>query len=121
MNNNPADVERAFSAVRNNDSITLLKLIEDGSILVNSARGGSCNNSLLHEAASNGNKKISKILLRHGLDICTVNNMNESAAHFCYKFNYIELAEYLISKGLNDGIKSIDGGLTCYEYMIGKD
>jgi len=45
--------------------------------------------------------------LRYGAQINMFNIMGNTALHFCYEYNYIDLAEYLISKGANPNIKNL--------------
>lgn len=74
----------------------------------------SSGNTLLHIAAQNGNKRAAKCLLRRGIDINARNHRGNTAVHYCFAYGYVELGEYLISKGGDDLIKNVDG-LSCYE------
>jgi len=72
-------------------------------------------NTLLHIAVQNNNKRAVKLCLSAGFDINIQNrNTGDTALHYCFSFNYIILAEYLISKGANTDIKN-KKKLTPYE------
>lgn len=64
-------------------------------------------NTILIIAAQNGNKRIAKMALRYGAQINMFNVMGNTALHFCNEYNYIDLADYLISKGANPNIKNL--------------
>ena len=78
------------------------------------ARWGPDNNTMLLVCAQNGQKRIAKLLLRNFADTNAQNDKGDTAMHYCYKFNYKELGEYLKSKGADDSIRN-SKGQTCYE------
>ena len=71
-------------------------------------------NSLLHVAAQSGSKFMIKSLLRYGASLNVQNHRGNTALHFCFKYRYGELGEYLVQKGADDSIKNVDG-LLCRE------
>ena len=64
--------------------------------------------------AQNGNKKMAKLVLRHGADMNAQNNRGQAALHYCFAYGYHALGEYLVSKGCDPTIRNNDG-LTCYD------
>ena len=78
------------------------------------ARWGPDNNTMLLVCAQNGQKRIAKLLLRNFADMNAQNDKGDTAMHYCYKFNYKELGEYMKSKGADDSIRN-SKGQTCYE------
>lgn len=77
-------------------------------------------NTLLHVAAQNGNKRITKLCLRLGADINIQNFNGQTALHYAYNYGFVPLGEYLVSKGANDAIRNSQG-LTCYEGLSMQD
>ena len=71
-------------------------------------------NSLLLVACQNGNKRVTKLLLRRGAALNHRNHRGNSCLHFAYCFGFTELGEYLLSKGADDSLRNSEG-LTCYE------
>ena len=71
-------------------------------------------NTLLLVAAQNGNKRISKLLLRKGAKINAQNLRGNTVLHYTRAYKFSELFEYFLSKGADDSITNGDG-LTCYE------
>ena len=71
-------------------------------------------NTLLHLAVQQGNKRITKFLLRRGAKINVQNLQGNSLLHYAYCYNFEELAEYLKEKGCDDSLLNSEG-LTCYE------
>ncbi len=110
--------ERAASLCRNNNINQLEDLfaLDAFSIDEKDEHG----NALIHVAAQNGNKKILKILLRHGAQLNAKNSNGQTPLHYCFAYGYKELGEYLISKGADDSICNKDG-LTCYEGLVDRD
>ena len=75
-------------------------------------------NTLLHIAAQGGSKLMMKSILRNGSQLNLQNSRGNTALHFCFKYQYKELGEYLISKGADDSILNADG-LLCREMIPG--
>jgi ankyrin repeat protein len=93
-----------FSLARHSRAVELENLLLKG---VDPDSKDNNGNTILLVAAQNGNKRIAKLALRYGAQINMFNTMGNTALHFCYEYNYIELADYLISKGANLNIKNI--------------
>jgi hypothetical protein len=70
--------------------------------------------TLLHIVAQNGNKRLTKLCLRRGININAQTLTGQTALHYAFGFGFADLGEYLISKGADDSIRNSDG-LTCYE------
>ena len=66
-------------------------------------------NSLAIIGAQNGNKAIVKLALRYGGHINMTNILGNTALHYCSEFGYVELAEYLMSKGASTDITNMRG------------
>lgn len=71
-------------------------------------------NTLLHIAAQNGNKRIAKLCLRRGASINKQNLSGHSVLHYTHSYGFMDLFQYLMSKGADDSLRNADG-LTCYE------
>ncbi len=93
-----------FSLARHGRYIELESLFLNG---IDPDSKDNFGNTILIIAAQNGNKRIAKMALRYGAQINMFNIMGNTALHFCYEYNYIDLAEYLISKGANPNIKNL--------------
>merc|ERR1712046_5290 len=65
-------------------------------------------------AVEQGNKRITKFLMRRGAKINLQNLNGNTILHYAYEYNFEELAEYLKEKGADVGLLNADG-LTCYE------
>ena len=93
-----------FSLARHGRYIELESLFLNG---IDPDSKDNFGNTILIIAAQNGNKRIAKMALRYGAQINMFNIMGNTALHFCYEYNYIDLADYLISKGANPNIKNL--------------
>eukprot|EP01035_Chromulina_nebulosa_P018540 gene18540-24260_t len=104
---------KALSAAKSGDIATMENCLEENIDINLSDDNG---NTLFILAAQQGLKKMCKYLLRHGANINSQNLSGNTALHYCFSYNHIELAEYLKSKGADDSILNADG-LTCYESL----
>jgi len=77
-------------------------------------------NSLLHIVAQNGNKRMVKLCMRRGAALDLQNLTGQTPLHFAYGYGYVEVGDYLVSKGADDSIRNKDG-LTCYEGLGAKE
>ena len=66
-------------------------------------------NTPLIVAAQNNRKRISKMCVKAGVPLDAVNNMGNSALHYCYSYGYFELGEYLVSKGADPRVRNAEG------------
>ena len=66
-------------------------------------------NTLAIIGAQNGNKAIVKLALRYGGHLNMTNILGNTALHYCSEFGYVELAEYLMSKGASTDITNMRG------------
>ena len=66
-------------------------------------------NTPLIVAAQNNRKRISKMCVKAGVPLSAVNNMGNSALHYCYSYGYFELGEYLVSKGADPRVRNAEG------------
>merc|ERR1711871_189498 len=101
----------AFQAVQNNNIERAEEYLDYG-VIPQEARDEH-GNTLLHKAVQQGNKKMTKFLLRRGAPMNVQNNRGNSILHYAFYYNFTALAEYLISKGADDTLANEDG-LTCY-------
>ena len=93
-----------FSLARHNRYVELEDLFLKG---IDPDSRDNFGNTILIVASQNGNKRIVKLALRYGSKINLFNIMGNTALHFCYEYNYYEIADYLKSKGANPNIKNI--------------
>ena len=63
-------------------------------------------NTLLNVACQNGLKRIVKVVLRREANINFQNRAGNTPLHFCYAYGFLNLAEYLQSKGADPEIIS---------------
>jgi ankyrin repeat protein len=71
-------------------------------------------NTLLHVVSQNGNRRLVKLCLRRGANLNIQNLTGQTALHFAFGYGYVEVGEYLVSKGADDSIRNGDN-LTAYE------
>ena len=105
-------IEVAFSHCRLGKYRDVEKALKEGVPV--EARFGPDNNTMLLQCAQNGQKRIAKLLLRNFASMNAQNDKGDTAMHYCFKFKYIELGEYLKSKGADDTLRN-SKGQTCYE------
>jgi ankyrin repeat protein len=105
--------EKAASHCRNNKPDLLEDLIKLQNLSVDE-KVDKFGNTLLHIACQNGNKSISKLLLRNGASINAQNSNGQTPLHYSFAFGFKGLGEYLITKGADDSVLNKDG-YTCYE------
>ena len=109
------DFASLASLLRNNKLPELQSYFEERRGPVDDKESGSCN-SLLHIACQNGSKRGVKCLLRNGADINAQNNAGNTPLHYCFRYDFRELGEYLLEKGADDSVLNKDGQ-TCYEQL----
>ncbi|CAI2380208.1 unnamed protein product [Moneuplotes crassus] len=85
-----------FSLARNSKTQTLQTALKMG---IDPNSKDKFGNTILIIGAQNGDKSIVKSALRYGAHINAANKNGNTALHYCYEYDYIELAEYLKSKG----------------------
>merc|ERR1740121_3454164 len=101
-----ADFERndtvVFSFVRHNrfDAVESLIQQEMEILLARDEHG----NNLLHIACQNNNRRIAKLLLKNGISVNEQNTRGNTPLHYCSQYGFMQLADYLISHGADDGI-----------------
>ncbi|GMI06083.1 hypothetical protein TrLO_g2301 [Triparma laevis f. longispina] len=71
-------------------------------------------NTLLILACQQGNKRMSKFLLRRGATINQQNNLGNTLLHYLHEYKNDSLFEYMKQKGADDSFVNADG-CTCYE------
>jgi len=103
--------QKAISMVKNGKLSELEEALDED---VNVDTTDEHGNSLIHLAVQQGNKRITKFLLRRGAKVNTQNLQGNSLLHYAYEYNFEELAEYLKGKGCDDSLLNAQG-LTCYE------
>lgn len=85
-----------FSFVRHNRYDALQSLLEQDTHLVHTM--DIQGNSLLHVACQNNHRRIAKLLVRAGVNLDVQNNKGNTALHYCYAYNFMQLAGVLLSK-----------------------
>jgi ankyrin repeat protein len=105
-------VERALLAARSSNLETLEIMLDDHHVDVDSC--DKKGNTLLLLASQQGDRRIVKYLLRRGANINKTNHAGNSVLHYCFEYQNTDLAEYLKTKGADDGITN-GMGCTCYE------
>ena len=110
--NSKAAWERKAIMCVKNGKLAELEEALDEDVAVDTADEHGCTLFIL--ACQQGNKRLAKFLLRRGAKMNAQTLDGNTVLHFCYFYNYEELAEYLKSKGADDSLLNADG-LTCYE------
>eukprot|EP00960_Hanusia_phi_P015703 462562-Hanusia_phi.AAC.2 len=98
----------AFRNAKHGRYRELEKALQDSEVTVHDKYGPK-NNTLLCVAASHGNLRIAKLLLRSKADINFQNTEGNSPMHLANIFNYKELVNYLMSKGANKDLRNNRG------------
>ena len=110
-------VEKAILACKTSNVAALEEALEHNISIDSFDEFG---NTLLILASQQGDKRISKRLLRGGADINAQNLSGNTAMHYAYAYGNDALGDYLVQKGGDDGIVNADG-LTCYEGLSSED
>lgn len=74
-------------------------------------------NTLLSQAAQNGNLKIAKYLISKGANINHQNKQGQTPAHFAIAFQFFDFSQYLFENGASDLIENMYG-LTPYDGLL---
>lgn len=104
-------VAKALLCSRNNN-LQGLEAALDGGCDVNARDNHG--NSLFILVCQQGNKKITKFLMRRHADMNLQNLNGNTALHYLIEYKHTDLADYIKSKGAIDTIQNA-AGLTCYE------
>ena len=107
-----AEWERKALSYVKNGKLAELEEALDEDVSVDTADEHGCTLFIL--ACQQGNKRLAKFLLRRGAKMNAQTLEGNTCLHYCYFYNYEELAEYLKSHGADDSLLNADG-LTCYE------
>lgn len=101
-----ADFERddsvIFSFVRHNryDAVEEILIQEPEVVFVED----ESKNSLLITACQNDHRRMAKLLMKMKADVNHQNKRGNTALHFCYQYNFMQLAEYLVSYGADENL-----------------
>jgi len=97
-----------FSFVRHNryDAVEALIQQDQDIVKATDAKNG---NTLLHVACQNNNRRLTKLLLKNHIEINARNIRGNTALHYCYQYDFHDLAEYLLAHGADDSILNEDG------------
>merc|ERR1719436_2247219 len=101
-----ADFERndvvVFSFVRHNryEAVEALITQEVDTLKATDERG----NTLLHIACQNNNRRIVKLLIKNGISVNEQNAKGNTPLHYCSQYGFMQLADYLLAHGADDGI-----------------
>lgn len=96
-----------FSFVRHNRYDALQSLLEQDTGLINIL--DEHQNTLLHIACQNNNRRIAKLLIRAGIDLDAQNDKKNTSLHYCYTYNFMQLAGVLLAKGADDSLLNENG------------
>lgn len=99
--------EIVFSFVRHNRYDAVEALIQQDQDVIRAT--DESENTLLHTACQNNNKRLAKLLLKNHIDINAQNSRKNTALHYCYQYKFHDLAEYLLAHGADDSILNMDG------------
>jgi len=106
-----ADFEKhdnvAFSFVRHNRFEAVEALMQQESEILSSRDVNG--NNLLHVACQNDHRRIAKLLLKNGISVNDQNNKGNTALHYCFQYNFMQLSDYLIAHGADETIANRDG------------
>jgi alpha-tubulin suppressor-like RCC1 family protein len=105
------DPATVFSRARHGRYADVLSALKNG-LPVDSR--DTHDNTLLLIACQNGKKRIVKLCLRYGADLNAKNRAGNTALHFCFMYEHLELFDYLLGKGAGDEALNEDGQ-TCYD------
>jgi hypothetical protein len=107
----------AFSFVRHNRYDPIESLIhQDLDVLSVTDPMG---NTLLHVACQNNNRRIAKLLVKHGVKLDAQNHTGNTALHYCSHYGFVQLADFLMANGADDSIANAAGCLP--PQGLGKD
>jgi ankyrin repeat protein len=112
------DFDALASLIRNGRTKELQGALEDSHRFDVNVRQELTGNTLLHISCQNGSKLAVKACLRMGANLNAQNSKGYTPCHFAFLYGFKELAEYCISKGADDSLRSADGR-TCYECLRG--
>merc|ERR1719247_2184239 len=99
--------EIVFSFVRHNRYDAAEALIQQDQDVIHSMDEND--NTLLHTACQNNNRRLAKLLLKNHIDINAQNSRGNTCLHYCYQYGFSDLAEYLLAHGADDSILNQDG------------
>jgi hypothetical protein len=99
--------EIVFSFVRHNRYDAVEALIQQDQDVIHSK--DESQNTLLHTACQNNNRRLVKLLLKNHIQISAQNVRGNTALHYCYQYGFSDLAEYLLAHGADDSILNSDG------------
>ena len=101
-----ADYDRVFLAIETFDNEELKALTKEGVSLLDPSCLDKFENTPLMAAVMVNNKKIVKLLLKHGADLDAVNSFGNTALHFAVEFQLPSTTKYLLRKGVSRDIKN---------------
>merc|ERR1711959_822422 len=99
--------EIVFSFVRHNRYEAVEALIQQDQDVIHAKDENE--NTLLHTACQNNNRRLTKLLLKNHININQQNSRGNTALHYCYQYGFSDLAEYLLAHGADDSILNQEG------------
>jgi len=99
--------EIVFSFVRHNRFDAVEALIQQDQDVIHAT--DESENTLLHTACQNNNRRLVKLLLKNHIGINERNARGNTALHYTYQYGFSDLAEYLLAHGADDSILNEDG------------
>ena len=97
---------KIFSNARNGRYIELKNTLQKGTDPDSRDMHG---NTILIIGAQNNLKDVVKLALLFGANIDAVNHTGNTALHYCSEYGYVELGDYLLSKGAKSFIVNMYG------------
>lgn len=98
-----------FRAIEKKNNGLLKELTREGFSLLDPECRDSIGNTPLMAACSSNNRKIVKLLLKHGCDFDAVNKHGNTALHFAAEYQLSSTTKYLLKKGASRTIRNSFG------------
>ena len=107
----PGKYDDIFKAIESRNNMLLKELTREGLSMIDPECRDSIGNTPLIAAVQTNNKKIVKLLLKHGVDFDATNKHGNAALHFAAEYQLVSTTKYLLKKGASREIKNCLGVL----------
>jgi hypothetical protein len=105
-NNSSSKFDAVFEAIECFDNSRLKELTKEGISLLDEQCKDRLHNTPLHAAVMVNNRKIVKLLLKHGANYDAVNVHGNTALHFSAEWQLASTTKYLLKKGASRDIRN---------------